>query len=420
MTSAKMAVTFFFSYTSRNRDAFLDKFVEDLVALLSHRTGRYEDDLVFIDRKQLEPGADWTEGIREALGTCQVFFSLESPGYFQRENCGKEWAVFRKRLEDYARATRQAVPPLHVRIHWFPLQESQIKNIPQPVQRVQDTRRALGGLYETKGLAHLVRLQPEKEYPEALTQLVELAINVLEEHHLPPASEIPDLFEIESAFHCPEKTEAAGIANAGVGHVRFGVIAGALEEVRSFRESVDSYGNEPKDWKPFHPTVTQRIGAIVQRIAASLDLTSDFLQMDDALPEKLEEAEDARNLVVFLLDPWALRLEQRRKHALSYDKEPCLNCALLVPWPGDTQTQAYHERLSDLVRATLARTALREPGTYREEIEGLERLESELIKAITKSTALVVEQGEVKRRAESPWTITMPLLSGPAGDPDGR
>ena len=412
-----MAATFFFSYARYNQGAYLDKFVGELTSLLRNRAGRYEDDFVFFDRG-IEPGADWSAQIREALRTCQIFFSLESPAYFQREYCGKEWSAFRKRLEAHSHATQRAVPSLLIRIQWMPLLESQLKSIPQAVQKIQDTRGDLGDLYAKKGFEHLLRLNLEREYQEALTRLVERVIDALEKHHLPPASEIPDLSEIESAFQCPEKPAAAGMASAGVRHVLIGVIAGAWEEVRSFRQTHDSYGSEPEDWRPFHPTVTQRIGPIVQGVASDLDLTSIILQMDGTLPKKLHEAEGTRNLVVFLLDPWALRLDERRKHALAYDAKHCLNCSLLIPWPSDTQTRDHRAKLSDLVRAALARTSQREPGPYREEIDSLDRLKSELIKAITRATALVVEQGEVKRRAESNWAITMPLLSGPVGASD--
>jgi FxsC-like protein len=413
-----MATTFFFSYARHNQSPYLEVFTRDLATLLRGRTGRPDVDLVFIDR-EIEPGTDWTRQIREALRTCQVFFSLESPAYFQSEYCGKEWSVFRGRIDNHARALENA-PSLHFRLPWMPLSDGQLKSIPSPIQKLQDARSVLGDPYTKDGFEYLIRRHLEPEYQEALTRLVDRVIEAMEKYPLPSAADIPDLGSVASAFALPQHLETGQNEVAGVGHIRLGVIAAAAQELPGLRKNMSAYGSGAIDWKPFFPAVGQRIGAIAQRIAASQDLTSDFLKVDDTLAVSLTQAEQARNIVVFLVDPWALEISGYHKYIRSYDEKHCLNCSLLIPWPSDDETQDRKTKLFDRMRAALARTAQREPGSYREEIDSLDRLESELIKAITNATARMIELVEVTRRIESNWAITMPLLSGPAGGNDAR
>jgi FxsC-like protein len=205
----------------------------------------------------------------------------------------------------------------------------------------------------------------------------------------------------------------------GVKHVLFGVVAGTQEEIQGLREPIDSYGSLPKDWMPFHPEDSRPIGAFAQFVAGGQKLTSDLLGLEGDLQKELAEAETARNLVIFLVDPWALQMQQHEVLLRSYEGMHFLS-SLLIPWPNDPQTRSSRETLADLVRATLAKTALREPGSYREEIDSIDRLESELIKAITNATAHIVGQAEVTRRVESRRKIAMPHLPVPGGVQDAR
>lgn len=396
---------FFFSYARANIDAYLETFEKDLKRLLRGRIGGSAEGLFFIDRETVEPGSEWPQQIAENLRTCQIFFSIESPDYFQSVYCGKEWSAFHQRLGKPAL-------PLHIRIGWLPIPKRQLEALPQAVQDIQDTRTALGDNFE-----QLVRALPGEPYQTALTKLVDLVVSTWEGHSLPPTDDILELSEIESAFLSPGQAEVRQKKTAGVRHVRFGVVAGAQEEVLSFREPSDSYGGVPVDWMPFHPENSWPIGPFAQGVAASQKLTSHFLGLDGSLKEELADAEKARNLVIFLVDPWALGMKQHEALFRSYEDMHFLSCSLLIPWPTDPQTRSSRDKLVDLVRATLAKTALREPGSYREEIDSIDRLESELIKAITNATARILDLVEVTRRVEtvSGRKIAMPLLTGPAG-----
>lgn len=397
--------TFFFSYARANLDVYLEAFEKDLRRLLRGRIGGSAEDLMFVDRETLEPGSEWPQQLAKDLRTCQVFLSIESPDYFQSVYCGKEWSAFHRRLG-------KPVLPLHIRIGWLPIPKRQRENLPQAVQDIQDTRAAVGDNFE-----QLVRAQPGGPYQAALNKLVELIVSVWEKHTLPAADQILDLSEIESAFSSLGQVEAPRKKTAGVRHVRFGVVAAAQEEVRGFREPSDGYGSLPVDWMPFHPEDSWPIGPFAQGVAASQKLTSHFLSLDGDLQKELADAEKARNLVILLVDPWALGMKQHEALFRSYEDMHFLSCSLLIPWPNDPQTRNSRDKLVDLVRTALAKTALREPGSYREEIDRIERLESELIKAITNATAHIVDLMEVTRRVESGSgrKIALPLLTGPAG-----
>lgn len=400
--------TFFFSYARVNRDVYLDTFENDLKRLLRSRIGGSAEDLFFVDRESLEPGSEWPQKLREALRTCRVFLSIESPDYFLSEYCGKEWSAFRQRLGKLA-------PHLHIRIEWLPLPKQQFEALPKAVQAIQDTRAKVG-----KDFEHLTRAESEETYNKALSTLVDLIVDAWQKYLLPPADEIPELSQIESAFLSPGQVVVPQIKAPGVKHVRFGVVASGEEDVRGVREHTGSYGSDPLDWMPFHPDDSSPIGLFVQDVAVSQKLTSHFLGLDGDLQEELAEAEKARNLVIFLVDPWALEMQQYEELFRSYDRMHFLTCSLLIPWPNDPQTRSSREKLMDLVRAILAKTAIREPGSYREEIDSLDRLKSELVKAIINVTARIVDLADVTRRVETRRKMALPLLTGPTGAQDAR
>jgi FxsC-like protein len=397
----------FFSYARVNYDAYLKTFADDLKRLLRSRIGGSAEDLFFLDRDSLESGSEWPQEIREALRTCRIFLSIESPDYFLSEYCGKEWKAFRQRLGKPA-------PPLHIRIEWIPVPKWQLEALPKAVQDIQHTRAVLDRDFE-----HLVRADPGPPFQLALSKLVDLIMHAWGKAPLPPADEIPELSQIESAFRSPAQTGVPQTATAkGIKHVRFGIIAGAQEEIRDFREHADGYGSDPLDWKPFHPGDPRPIAPFAQGVVAKLNLTSHFLGLEGDLQKELAEAEMARNLVIFLVDPWALEMQQHEGLLRSYNDMHFLS-SLLIPWPSDPQTQSFRARLVELMRLILAKTALREPESYREEIDSLERLETELVKAITTATAhIVVDQAKITRSVESPRKMAMPLLTGPAGATD--
>ena len=90
---------FFLSYAREDEDASdtIRRLYQDLTSRVGQRLGpAYMPGCM--DTHTIEPGAEWRDELRQALGTANAFVAVLSPTYFSREYCGKEWAAFSSRL----------------------------------------------------------------------------------------------------------------------------------------------------------------------------------------------------------------------------------------------------------------------------------------------------------------------------------
>src|SRR5262245_12710688 len=117
------------------RDAYFTSFVEDLRDNLVKLSG--DENPLFVDEVGIGPGADWPETLANALRDCRVFAYLHSPIYFQRSSCGKEWRVFRTRMEEVGAVAENpnALSPM-IPIHWLPITYA-VTKIPTEIAKVQ-------------------------------------------------------------------------------------------------------------------------------------------------------------------------------------------------------------------------------------------------------------------------------------------
>src|SRR5262249_31949181 len=117
-----MTPLFFFSYARADLKNHL-KIYDDLIEQVrSQRGGKTTDGIGFLDQEDIGVGAEWPEDLKNALRTCRVFVYLHSPTYYQSEWCGKEWHVFRQRVESYLRSQPRetARPSLMLPVLWVP------------------------------------------------------------------------------------------------------------------------------------------------------------------------------------------------------------------------------------------------------------------------------------------------------------
>src|SRR5437660_4800530 len=110
---------FFLSYARIDRDNYLRRFVRLLSETIPRRTNVQLANIGFFDGKDIEPGDQWTTALETGLQTSRVLIALYSPNYFERPYCGKEWTIFRSRLQGVTPAGG-APPPLIIPILWQP------------------------------------------------------------------------------------------------------------------------------------------------------------------------------------------------------------------------------------------------------------------------------------------------------------
>src|SRR5215470_171408 len=126
-----MSYLFFLSYAREDNksDGLVRKFYEDLSKDIAGKIAASPNDVGFCDGAEIEPGAVWDQKIASALQQSSVFIAIYSPYYFQKIFCGKEWAVFKSRVDAYAKSLPQGAefPGLMFPVLWQ--KEDYVKSI---------------------------------------------------------------------------------------------------------------------------------------------------------------------------------------------------------------------------------------------------------------------------------------------------
>src|SRR5688572_33140691 len=115
---------FFFSYARTDAGTEdLKNFYSELVQEVRRKAGlpgdTPESDIGFMDTS-IPIGAEWPEKLANALRTCRTFICLYSRGYFNSDDCGREFQVFSSRLDEFVRASRSRIerPSLILPVLW--------------------------------------------------------------------------------------------------------------------------------------------------------------------------------------------------------------------------------------------------------------------------------------------------------------
>src|ERR1700749_1115042 len=107
---------FFLSYARLDRETapkdqdYIKSFYEDLRRNLLQMKPQ-AGEVGFFDDKGISHGSAWQPTLNQALATCRVLICVYSPAYFISEYCGKEFQIFRTRLDDLQPGGGMAAPP---------------------------------------------------------------------------------------------------------------------------------------------------------------------------------------------------------------------------------------------------------------------------------------------------------------------
>jgi hypothetical protein len=300
---------FFVSYTRANNDIYLQRFVEDLVVVVSDRRGLGRGNVVFFDQRDLELGEDWDAAIVEALQTSGVVLCLFSPAYFKSEYCGRELALFSQRRALIQNAG-EPVPPLLKPIIWVPFKDDEV---PAALRAEQRTFGDPQEAQNVKGFKYLLKQLDENKilYNDLVDKLGLEIISAVDRHPLPRLATVPALRKIRSMFAsepAPPGTPVPSFPPSGPKHVRFVYVAASPQAIGAARENAPYQEAGGSDWKPFSPTSKVRIHRLLQGVVANddLDFTSEELPFDANLIASIDEALKWRQIVVLIVDGWSL------------------------------------------------------------------------------------------------------------------
>ncbi len=401
---------FFLSYARDDMPAQL-RFYDDLAgAIRDQENGLTLEDIGFRDVQSIPIGTSWSAELGQALQSCGAFIYLQSPTYWTRAWCGKEWHAFRSRLESLP-----TPPPLMFPVLWV------TRGAPPPAAaHIQFTHEALGENYAKYGLKMLMQVSKfQDDYRLFLFNFARRVVDAVQADPLAPAAQAPEFDKVPNAFLPPPLAHAeAGTAPAatfvGPRHALFVYVVGRRAELQPLRRRLDAYGDEELDWKPYLPLGNDPVYVLAQRVAADEKLHYERLPLGGNLVEKLREAEDAGKIVVLLVDTWSLQLDPYQRLMHDYDMLRFRNCVVLVPWnPQDDEAASRADQLETLLR----RTFNRQSGTvYRTQIQSAEQLREELIRALNEGRTNIIQYSkDVPRPAQGEGLHAKPTIHAVRG-----
>lgn len=197
-----LAPYFFLSYARsdpltgnprENPDHLVKTFFRDLTDAVQRHASRGAGIVSGFFDQEIPVGSDWKRSITQALSAAQAFVPLYSVGYLTNTWSGREFACFRRRVEQTGRANpvRRLAPVL-----WAPL---------AGVEDPPGLREALASSgaepdYAENGLRALLRLRScHDQYQAVVNRLAERIVELAEGDPIDP-SQVPDIERVESAF----------------------------------------------------------------------------------------------------------------------------------------------------------------------------------------------------------------------------
>lgn len=404
---------FFLSYSRKDApDGFLYKFYNDLCRELLIRGGPTvgpAHSVGFLDTNQ-KPGTDWAINTGEALGNCTVFVPVYSPNYFTSSYCGKEWHGFTRRLAIHQRTHDIALASI-VPCQWVRLLEES----PQAAQFVQDTRDNFGPEYKEYGLRFLMQLKEnESKYKDFLVKFTYMLVGAGTRQSADSLSDInllteEDAFAVEAAPIRTAQNQSARARDAA--RVTFVVAAASRGEMEGIRTTVDVYGDDWTDWRPYHPSCPDPIALRAQSVASSQHMLVGFDPIDEGIFQLLEKAQRRNEVVVIIVDPWAVGLDEYKRIFKKLDSLRYRTAAVVVPWES---ADVIEGKVRDALYLCLANWVESGKSAFRQDISSMEEFEKILGQMMVEIQNRILRWAEVHRRVQEEGPRARPILANPA------
>ncbi|WP_405879593.1 TIR-like protein FxsC [Streptomyces sp. NBC_01136] len=223
----------------------------------------------FMDR-QTRPGDGWPKRLRENLATCRVFVPLFSPRYFTSESCGREWSAFHERRV-WARATGSGTVP----VLWTHIAEDRL---PDSVRHLHVDHSVFGVRYAAGGIYGLIKLDRlHDEYEETVLGLARRIVRIAHESPVPPGR-LPSYEHTPSAF--TPRDQGPPRLDAGPRHIHLTVAAPTRQSIPEHRDA-RPYGEDARDWNPYHSESARPLSALAEELIRSLDYLITVSSFDD-------------------------------------------------------------------------------------------------------------------------------------------
>jgi FxsC-like protein len=402
-------VTYFFlSYARGDDDSYVERFFEDLSAEVRVLAGLASGhDVGFFDKSSMEIGEEWPARLALELGRCRSFVALYSPRFFLSEACGKEWAIFRERVEAFEQDLNQPTSAL-IPLIWAP-----VTDLPAAVRDIQYTMNDISAAYNEGGFRQFLRLRRHRDaYRKAIFRVATRIVTAYRSGTLPPRT--PASYrDAKSAFHEEKDTVRAPLAGPQV--VRFVVAAASRAQASRIRKNTSFYGERPEDWAPYRPGMNGSLCEFARRVATLRSYVTSVDTIDD-LGRCLRDAGRYNQIVVLLVDAWSTTIGSVQERLLEFDRRQESTAAVLIPWSlEDEETRLNNDDLRHSIRQTFPNiTKRRDDVMFRSSVLTAESFGADLPVVLEVARNRLFTQGTVYRRPPEP--PGRPILEGPTGD----
>jgi FxsC-like protein len=366
----------------------------------------------FRDTEQ-RPGGDWPRKVSDALGECPVFIPVYSPNHFNSPVCGQEWHAFAGRLAAHETETGEK-PDCIIPVWWVP----PIGDLPVVTQHLNDTRRQFGAEYREYGLRYLVQLaEHESRYRDFL---VKFATAVITASHAPPGPRvIPDLLSLPNPFAA---TLARPVANgerpasSGPRNVTFIIAAAPRQDMADVETAPEKYGDDWRDWRPYQPACPDPVAVRAQSVAAAQRMISAVDHADDSLFTLLHRARQNGEVVVLIVDPWAVGLPAYSPLLERLNAVRSSYAAVVAPWETrEVLVTPAGGHAHDMLYAALGDWVDGGQLGFRDDVWSIEDFEKILGQVVIEIRARIINRGDLVRRVTEGGPAVRPVLAGPGG-----
>ena len=422
-----MSYLFFLSYAREDNksDGLVGKFYEDLCKDIAGKIAASPDEVGFFDGAEIEPAAIWDEKLSSALQQSSVFLAIYSPYYFQKKFCGKEWAVFRSRVESYVKSLPKGseFPGLMFPVLWQS-ENYVLPRIPTALGKVQYKYDDYGKAYAEQGLRVMLRNKKfRQQYDDFIPVLADNVIKAALKHKLSALPDLPPLDQVVETFPAqaaaPAPAAQPQLAGANPRYVKFIFLAGRKQELKPFRTSLDPYGESGGEWRPWLPDPKDEVDLLVQDVIQRERLISDgAIPLDHELNERLDEAENSNKIVVILVDLWTLRLETYHKLMRDVvDPKQFVNCVIVVPWnPQDVEAINQRQMLENLLQTAFVRRTANDSPDLLTQIDSATKMKDRLATMLQVTRSKIIKRAEVLRKAIGAEPVALSNIAGPGGE----
>ncbi|MEU6230970.1 TIR-like protein FxsC [Streptomyces sp. NPDC047042] len=416
----------FLSYSGQDDESNLvTDFFGDLCEEL-RRITTLDSNQIGYQYTQMRAAMEWRKVLADALGTCKVFVPLLSPRYFASEFCGKEWWVFSERQRLYVESTPGAQQPQCILpIMWEMCSLNGNSGIPKVAADIWMDDPAFGEVYAERGLRQIVQLKKkyDTEYTEIVIALGKRVAEIIQGSKLPNYKMPEETDALNNAFATADieiNSAEPGLSNvpnhepSGPRHVRLAVAASTRDEISAVRQDTSGYGSRPDDWAPYRPEAPDPVVGYAIDVARELNLIPYPQPFNDEMHVLLDSAEEENQLAVIILDPWTMKIENRRKALEEYDKRLSVNVGLVIPHSAaDDETKAYADALHNDVKVLFKRHTRAQQSTLCYPLETVATFKEGIRHVLVELTRMVLNEFTPSRGVTGHSFVPRPVLDGP-------